>query len=219
MEKFLDRLDAGAILASYLEDYAMRSDVIALALPRGGVPVAYEVALALSIPLDVFVVRKLGVPGHEELALGAIAAGDTVVLNQQLIDELKLEESAIQDIKHSEQKELLRREHLYRGNRSFPELEGKTVILIDDGIATGATMRVAVKAVRAHNPARVVIAVPVAAHSSCEEIALLVDEMICPVQPIKFYAVGMWYEHFKETSDKEVIDLLEKLHLNRHYSR
>ena len=219
MEKYLDRLGAGAILASYLEDYAMRSDVIALALPRGGVPVGYEVALALSIPLDVFVVRKLGVPGHEELALGAIASGDTVVFNDQLIDELKLEEFALQDIKHSEQKELLRRERLYRGSRPFPELKGKTVILIDDGIATGATMRVAVKAIRAHNPVRIIIAVPVAAHSSCEEIAALVDEMICPVKPIKFYAVGMWYKHFSETSDKEVIELLEKLNFHRRYSR
>lgn len=219
MEKFLDRLNAGAILASYLEDYAMRSDVIALALPRGGVPVGYEVALTLSIPLDVFVVRKLGVPGHEELALGAIASGGAVVLNDELIDELEIKESTVNDVKHSEQKELLRREHLYRCNRPFPELEGKTVILIDDGIATGASMRVAVKAVRTHNPARIIIAVPVAAQSSCEEIASLVDELICPVKPIKFYAVGMWYEHFNETSDKEVIELLEKLHLNRHYSR
>lgn len=219
MEKFSDRQEAGTVLASYLEDYARKSDVIILALPRGGVPVAYEIALELSIPLDVCIVRKLGVPGHEELAMGAIAAGGAVVLNEPLIDDLKIDKSTVDAILHLEQKELSRRELLYRGNRPFPDLSGKTILLVDDGIATGTTMRVAIMALRNYAPAQIIIAVPVAAQSIQEEMGSLVDNFICPLKPIKFYAVGMWYEHFSQTTDSEVIELLEKTYSTGNYPR
>ena len=210
METFIDRQDAGVILAKQLTDYANQSNAIVLALPRGGVPVAYEVAVALSIPLDIFIVRKLGVPGYEELAMGAIASGGTVIFNEPLIHKLNLDQYSIDAVLQSEQKELVRREHLYRGNRSFPALSGKTIILVDDGIATGATMRAAVAALRKHKPASIIIAVPVAARESCEEMVKLVDKIICPLQPINFHAVGLWYENFSQTTDSEVIELLEK---------
>jgi predicted phosphoribosyltransferase len=215
MEKFSDRKEAGIILARYLKDYANQTNVIALALPRGGVPVAYEVAKELSIPLDLFIVRKLGVPGHEELAMGAIASGGTVFFNDSLINQLYLEPSSIDAVLQSEQKELIRREQLYRGSRPYPELLGKIVILIDDGIATGATMRAAVKALRKRKPSSIIIAVPVAAQETCHEIAPLVDKLVCPMQPINFYAVGLWYEFFPQTSDSEVIELLEKANSTR----
>lgn len=210
MDKFTDRQEAGAILAKYLKDYTNQSNVIILALPRGGVPVAYEISIALAIPLDIFIVRKLGVPGHEELAMGAIASGGTVIFNEPLVNQLKLEQSSIDTVLKVEQNELLRRELLYRGDRPFPKLFGKTIILVDDGIATGATMFAAIKALRKHKPASIVIAVPVAARETCEEMNSLVDKIICPLQPINFYAVGLWYENFSQTSDQEVIELLEK---------
>jgi predicted phosphoribosyltransferase len=210
MDKFTDRQEAGTILAEYLKDYANKSNVIILALPRGGVPVAYEIATALAIPLDIFIVRKLGVPGHEELAMGAIASGGIVIFNKALVNQLNLEQSSIDNVLQVEQKELLRRELLYRGDRPFPELLGKTIILVDDGIATGSTMFAAVKALRKHKPASIIIAVPVAARETCEEMNTLVDKIICPLQPINFYAVGLWYENFSQTSDHEVIELLEK---------
>ena len=210
MEKFIDRQDAGIVLSKQLNDYANQSNVIVLALARGGVPVAYEVAVTLSLPLDVFIVRKLGVPGHEELAMGAIASGGTVIFNEPLIHKLNLDQSAIDAVLQSEQKELVRREHLYRGNRSFLALSGKTIILVDDGIATGATMRAAVAALRKHKLASIIIAVPVAARESCEEMGTLVDKIICPLKPISFHAVGLWYENFSQTTDSEVIELLEK---------
>lgn len=210
MDKFIDRQEAGTILADALKDYANQPNIIILALPRGGVPVAYEIAKALGIPLDVFIVRKLGVPGHEEFAMGAIASGGTVVFNEPLIHELNLEQSSIDHILKEEQKELQRRELLYRGNRPFPNLLGKTIILVDDGIATGSTMFAAVKALHKHKPASLIIAVPVAAHQTCEEMKRLVDKIICPLQPINFYAVGLWYEDFSQTSDGEVIELLKK---------
>ena len=219
MDKFFDRQEAGIILAKYLHDFANNPNVIILALPRGGVPVASEVATALSAPLDVFIVRKLGVPGHEEFALGAIASGGTVFFNEPVMTQLRLSRISVQHVIEKEQEELLRREHLYRGSRPFPNLKEKTVILIDDGIATGATMRAAIEALRKHKPASIVIAVPVAAYSTCEELAPLVEKIICPLRPIEFYAVGLWYENFPQTSDNEVIELLKKSHLIHSTSR
>lgn len=212
MNKFLDRYDAGLFLATYLKEYEKKPNVIILALPRGGVPVAYEIATALAVPLDVFVVRKLGLPGHEELAIGAIASGGTVFFNEPLMSQLKINRLSIQPVVEKEQEELLRREHLYRSNRPFPNLKDKTIILVDDGIATGATMKVAIKALRKKKPKSIIIATPVAAYSTCEEMAPLVEKIVCPLKPIDFYAVGVWYEHFPQTSDNEVIELLEKSH-------
>ncbi|MGC1182348.1 phosphoribosyltransferase [Legionella sp.] len=210
MDKFIDRKEAGIILAEYLKDYINLPNIIVLALPRGGVPVAYEIVQALSVPLDILIVRKLGVPGHEELAMGAIASGDTVIFNKKLLNQLDIDQSSIDTILQREQQELVRREHLYRGNRNFPTLKGKTIILVDDGIATGATMQAAVSSLRKHTPASIIIAVPVAARETCEEMAKIVDQVICLMQPINLYAVGIWYENFSQVSDKEVIELLEK---------
>lgn len=212
MEKYKDRQQAGIVLAKYLKEYANQSNVLVLALPRGGVPVAYEIATALSLPLDVFIVRKLGVPGHKELAMGAIASGDIAVFNEPLMHQLNLDPSSIDAVFQSEQKELARRLRMYQGNRPFRELSGKTIILVDDGIATGATMQAAIKALCAHKPASILIAVPVAAKETCEEMANLVDNMICPMQPIDFRAVGLWYENFPQTTDSEVMELLEDAH-------
>ncbi|MBL7525081.1 phosphoribosyltransferase [Legionella bononiensis] len=208
MDKYADRSEAGIILAKYLKSYANQPNVIILALPRGGVPVAYELATALSLPFDVFIVRKLGVPGHEELAMGAIASGGTVLFNEPLMTQLNLDPSSINAVIEREQKELERREMVYRGNRSSPQLNGKTIILVDDGIATGSTMRAAIEAIRKQKPASIIIAVPVAECSTCEELASLVDEVVCPLKPINLYAVGLWYENFPQTSDDEVIYLL-----------
>ena len=219
MDKFIDRQDAGIVLAKQLHHYANQPNAIVLALPRGGVPVAYEVAVALSIPLNVFIVRKLGVPGYEELAMGAIASGDTVIFNQPLIDKLSLDQSSIDVVLESERKELIRREHLYRGNRPFPALSDKTIILVDDGIATGATMQAAVAALRKHKPASIIIAVPVAAQESLDELAILVDKIICLLKPINFHAVGLWYANFSQTTDSEVIELLEKSNSIKYVSR
>jgi len=209
-DKFLDRHEAGRILAKSLTEYASNQNVVVLALPRGGVPVAFEIAMALSIPLDVFIVRKLGLPGHEEFAMGAIASGGTVVFNESLVNRLDLSLLSVKTVIEREQKELIRREQLYRGVRPFPNLEGKTIILVDDGIATGSTMRAAIKALRQHQPECLVVAVPVAANSTCREMEFLVDKLICPMKPIDFYAVGLWYENFSQTSDDEVIELLKK---------
>ncbi len=210
MEKFIDRQQAGRMLTSSLKTYVEQPNTIVLALPRGGVPVAYEIATALSIPLDVLIVRKLGVPGHAELAMGAIASGGVVLLNESIIRQLKLQKSAIDAVIQSEQEELLRRERVYRGNRPFPDLLSKTIILVDDGIATGASIKAAISALRKHNPASIIVAVPVAAYETCQSMASLVDKLICPLQPINFCAVGLWYEDFSQTTDQEVIDLLEK---------
>lgn len=210
MEKFFDRKDAGIALAKELKAYKNKPNVIALALPRGGVPVAYEIAKALAIPLDIFIVRKLGVPGHEELAMGAIASGGTVIFNEQVLAQLSLDKVSIDQVMQAEQAELSRREQLYRGDLPFPKLLNKTVILVDDGIATGSTMRAAISAIRKHKPASIIIAVPVAALSTYEEMQKLVNKVICPLKPIDFYAVGLWYENFSQTSDEEVIALLKK---------
>lgn len=210
MDKFINRKEAGTILAEYLKATINLSNTIVLALPRGGMPVAYEIARALSASLDVFIVRKLGVPGNEELAMGAIASGDTVIFNKGLLNQLNIDQSSIDTILQKEKKELIRREHLYRGDRDFPTLKNKTIILVDDGIATGATMQAAVASLRKHTPASIIIAVPVAARATCVEMAKIVDQVICPLQPINFYAVGIWYENFSQVSDEEVSELLEK---------
>lgn len=213
MEKFFDRREAGKVLAEQLRVYAKKKDVIVLALPRGGVPVAYEIAKALSAPLDVFIVRKLGVPGYEELAMGAIASGGTVVFNDEILSHLNVPQSSIDRVIQSELQELQRRESTYRDNRPFPVLTDKTVILVDDGIATGATMRAAIKALRQQNPASIIVAVPVAAYSTCEEMTGLVDKIVCPLRPQHFYAVGAWYDNFLQTSDDEVSTLLTKANI------
>jgi predicted phosphoribosyltransferase len=207
---FRDRRDAGRRLAAKLTAYTDRPDVLVLALPRGGVPVAYEVAQALRAPLDVFLVRKLGVPGHEELAMGAIATGGVLVLNDEVVQGLRIPPHVIEAVAAQEQQELARRERLYRSDRPPPEVSGRTVILIDDGLATGATMRAAAAALRQQQPARLVIAVPIAAPSTCEELRDEADEIICAVTPEPFYAVGLWYEDFSPTTDEEVRDLLRR---------
>lgn len=206
--RFRDRREAGRVLARLLGRYAGRDDVVVLALPRGGVPVAYEVAKALAAPLDVFVVRKLGVPGHGELAMGALASGGSLVLDERLIRSLGIGEAAIERTLAAEARELERRELAYRGGRELPELAGKTVILVDDGLATGSTMRAAALAVRKHRPERIVVAVPVAAAQTCNELRADVDEVVCAVTPRAFHAVGLWYDDFSQTSDAEVRELL-----------
>jgi putative phosphoribosyl transferase len=206
--RFRNRTEAGRLLADLLQDYGRRDDVIVLALPRGGVPVGVEVAKALDAPLDVFVVRKLGAPGHEELAMGAIASGGLLVLDQRVIDGLGIGEEQIERAADAELRELARREAAYRGDRGPPEVEGKTVILVDDGLATGATMRAAALAVQQWKPAKTVVAVPVAAGETCDHFRDVVDEIVCGVLPRPFHAVGLWYDDFSQTSDEEVRELL-----------
>ena len=210
MDKYIDRFDAGKVLAKFLKEYYNKPDVIVLALPRGGVPVAYEIAKSLAVSLDVFIVRKLGVPWHEELAMGAIASGGTVVFNEDIIQTLNVSKTEINQVIQSEQDELKRREQMYRGDRVFPVLTDKTIILVDDGIATGATIQAAIKGIRQHNPAKIIVAVPVAATETYETIKKLADQIICPQIPSHFYAVGAWYENFSQTTDEEVFDLLTK---------
>lgn len=207
---FSDRAEAGRLLSGRLLAYAGRPDVLVLALPRGGVPVGYEVARALGVPLDVFVVRKLGLPGHEELAMGAIASGGVCVLNDEVIDALRVPRSVIKEVIDQELRELERRERAYRDDRPPPDVRGLTVILVDDGLATGSTMRAAVAALRRLEPARIVVAVPTAAPSTCEEFRHLADECICEITPEPFQAVGLWYEDFSQTTDDEVRGLLER---------
>src|SRR5882757_180713 len=207
---FRDRRDAGRLLAEKLAAYANRPDALVLALPRGGVPVAYEVARALGAPLDVFVVRKLGVPGYEELAMGAVATGGVRVLNDQLVERLGIPESLIDAVAARERQELARRERLYRGNRPPPDIRGRTVILVDDGLATGATMYATIEALRQQNPARIVVAVPTASPETCEEMKTRADDVICAVTPEPFQAVGRWYEDFSQTTDEEVEALLSR---------
>ena len=207
--RFRDRTEAGRRLAADLTPYAHRADVRVLALPRGGVPVASEVATALDAPLDVFVVRKLGVPGHEEYAMGAIATGGVVLLNDQVMRSAGVSDAALQRVLQDERRELERREERYRGDRPSPDVAGNTVILVDDGLATGSTMLAAVAALRAEQPARIVVAVPVASPDTCAAVRRAADDVVCSITPEPFYAVGLWYEDFSQTTDQEVRDLLE----------
>ncbi|HET6594830.1 MAG TPA: phosphoribosyltransferase [Anaerolineales bacterium] len=215
MTSFQDRRHAGRKLARNLSIYAGKADILILALPRGGVPVAYEVALALNAPLDVFIVRKLGLPGREELAMGAVASGGVRVLNGDIIRMLSIPDEVINLVAKRELQELQRRERLYRGNRPKPELRDRTILLIDDGLATGASMRAAIAGLRAQHPARIVIAVPTAAPDVCEAFQSEADEIICAITPEPFYGVGRWYEDFSPVSDEEVQVLLEEA--NRQY--
>jgi putative phosphoribosyl transferase len=210
LTQFHDRTEAGKLLAAQLTAYSNRRDVTVLALPRGGVPVAFEVASALHAPLDVIVVRKLGVPWQEELAMGAIATGGVRILNEDVVQFLEIPDEVINKIAAQEQQELERRERLYRGDRPAYDVHGRTVILVDDGIATGATMRAAVAALKQRQPARIIIAVPTAAPSTCDEFAAEVDELVCVIRPEPFIAVGYWYKQFSQTSDEEVRSLLEQ---------
>jgi len=205
---YKDRVEGGVALARHLQKYAGHKDVLVLALPRGGVPIGYEVARALGAPLDVLLVRKIGAPGHEELAVGALASGGVRVLDAGLIRELGIPAADIERTTAIEHAELDRRERRYRGHRPSPILDGRIVILVDDGLATGATMRAAIRAVRQLHPARVVAAAPVGARSTCSALALDADEVICPLMPQAFRAVGLWYEDFAQTTDDEVEALL-----------
>jgi predicted phosphoribosyltransferase len=205
---YRDRREAGRTLARLLARYAGRSDVVVLALPRGGVPVGFEVAEALGAPLDVFVVRKLGVPGYEELAMGAIASGGVRVLLPDIFRELRIPDSALDEVTRREEAELERREKAFRAGRPPVAVEGKTVIIVDDGLATGSTMRAAIAALRKLEPERIVVAVPVGAEATCGEIRSIADECVCASTPPGFSAVGLWYENFDQTSDEEVHELL-----------
>jgi len=209
-QRFRDRNEAGKLLANQLSHYSGQQDVLVLGLPRGGVPVAIEVARALGVPMDIFIVRKLGVPGREELAMGAIASGDVRVVNDRVAVRSGINERTVAQVLLREKQELKRREHTYRGDRPAPNIKGKTAILIDDGLATGSTMRAAIIGVRAHDPARVVVAVPIAAPEICAEIANEVDEIVCLRQPATLLGIGTWYEDFSQLSDEEVKALLEK---------
>lgn len=206
--RFADRQSAGFALAGILQQFTGRHDVVVLGLPRGGVPVAHEVAKALAVPMDTFVVRKIGMPGQEEFAVGAIASGGTRVLNEELIRSCQLSEPAIEAVCTRERAELQRREQLYRNGRPPIAVEGRLVILVDDGLATGSTMRAAVHAIRALRPSRIVVAAPVGAAESCRALARFADAVICPFTPEPFAAVGLWYGDFSPTSDEEVRALL-----------
>jgi putative phosphoribosyl transferase len=207
---FRDRTDAGRRLAARLVEYAGRAGVLVLALPRGGVPVAFEVARALGAPLGVFLVRKLGAPGQEELAMGAIASGGVCVVNEPVVRELRVSGEEFEGVAARERAELERRERAYLGDAEAPEARGRTVILVDDGLATGSTMRAAATALRRQGPERVVVAVPVASRETCEELRAEVDEVVCAETPEPFRGVGRWYEDFSQTTDEEVRALLAK---------
>lgn len=205
---FEDRIDAGRKLAQRLAGYAGERDVLVLALPRGGVPVAYEVAEALDAPMDVFLVRKLGVPGHEEYAMGAIAMGGVRVINESVLRQMNVSEESLAAVAAREQRELERRESLYRGNEPEPDMQGRTIILVDDGLATGATMRAAVLAVKVKSPRKVVAAVPTGTAEACRVLAAHADEVVCMDTPVQFGGVGAWYRDFSQTNDQEVLELL-----------
>lgn len=209
MAKFLDRTHAGRVLGKALGRLAGRDDVVVLGLPRGGVPVALEVARALNAPLDIFVVRKLGVPGHEEYAMGAIASGGVRVLNPSAVRGLSIPEDVIERVASREREELERRERAYRGSRPPVDVEGRVAVLVDDGLATGSSMRAAVAALRNLHPARIVVAVPVGSPETCAQLRREADEVVCPVMPAHFQAVGLWYEDFGQTTDAEVQAALE----------
>ena len=210
MAVYRDRRHAGTVLASALAKYAHRDDVVVLGLPRGGIPVAFEVAKALGAPLDVFVVRKLGVPGYPELAMGAIASGGVVVLNREVVEGLQIPRSSIDAVIEAETREFERREQAYRGDSPPIDVTDRTVILIDDGLATGASMHAAITALRQRKPKRIVVGVPIASPSTCEEIGKEADDIVCAATPEPFQAVGLWYQDFSQTSDEEVRKLLEE---------
>ncbi|MDR3620707.1 MAG: phosphoribosyltransferase [Paludisphaera borealis] len=207
---FADRYEAGRVLAEKLSNYAERSDVVVLGLPRGGVPVAFEIARALGAPLDVFLVRKLGVPGHQELAMGAIASGGAVVLNDEAIEALGITPEEIDEAIERECRELERRERIYRRDRAAVDVADKIVIVADDGLATGSTMRAAVAALRTQKPAAIVVAAPTAALETCEAMGAVADECVCAITPTPFRAVGLWYENFEQTTDDEACALLKR---------
>jgi putative phosphoribosyl transferase len=214
---FRDRTTAGRVLSEQLRSYA-RSDLLVLGLPRGGVPVAYEIADSLGAPLDVFVVRKLGVPGQEELAMGAIAAGGVRVLDWTTINALGIPQGTIDDVAKREARELVRRERQYRGQRQAPRMTGRTVMLVDDGLATGSTMRAAVDALRAYHPSKIIVAIPVAPADVCEQLRPLVDDLICSMMPEPFYAVGLWYDDFSPVTDRDVRHLLARAAEDREHA-
>ncbi|MBF2000047.1 MAG: phosphoribosyltransferase [Synechococcales cyanobacterium M58_A2018_015] len=206
--RFKTRTEAGQQLATRLKNYANRADVLVLGLPRGGVPVAYEVAKALNVPLDICLVRKLGVPGHKELAMGAIGSGGVRVLNYDVVSWLGISGKTIDEVAARELKELQRRDRVYRGDRPQPDIRDRTVILIDDGIATGSTMRAAIAVLKAQRPARLIVAVPVAPPQTLQDLSTEVDDVVCLLAPETFYAIGLWYDDFSQTSDAEVCELL-----------
>jgi putative phosphoribosyl transferase len=208
--RFRDRFEAGRVLATKLSKYASRDDVLVLGLPRGGVPVAFEVARALGAPLDVFIVRKLGLPFHEELAMGAIASGGVRVIDHSLVRQFGISDADIAEVTATEQSELERRERQYRGDRRFPDVTERTVILVDDGLATGSSMRVAVAALRQEKPVQIVVAVPIAPPDTCAMLRREAEEVVCAMTPEPFFAVGLWYEDFSQTTDEEVHDLLDR---------
>jgi predicted phosphoribosyltransferase len=209
VRRFKDRADAGRTLAAMLTKYAKRRDTLVLGLPRGGVPVAFQIAESLELPLDVFVVRKLGLPMHEEYAMGAIASGGVRFLDASIVKRFGVTPGQIAAITAREQEELARRDREFRGVRAFPDVEGLTIILVDDGLATGATMRAAVQALRLEGPSSIVVAVPVSSRETCEEFRDLVDDTVCALTPDPFQAVGVWYEDFSQTTDEEVRMLLD----------
>src|SRR3979409_1899768 len=205
---YRDRRDAGHVLAGLLEQYRDRDDVLVLALPRGGVPVAYEVATTLGAPLDVFVVRKLGVPAHEELAMGAIASGGVIVLNDDVIRGLAIRQEDLQRVAQQEYRELMRREQAYREGRAPPDIARKVAIVVDDGLATGSSIQAAITALRARDPAQIVVAVPAAPEPTCRQLRLVVDDVVCATTPSPFFAVGQSFWDFSQVSDEEVRKLL-----------
>jgi putative phosphoribosyl transferase len=207
---FCDRAEAGLVLAERLKSSLENQNVLVLALPRGGVPVAFEVAQQFQADLDVFIVRKIGVPGHEELAMGAVASGGVRVLNNAIVQELGIPKSTIDRVTDREQREIARCESLYREGRPALSAMGRVAVLVDDGLATGATMLAAARAVRLREPRRIIVAVPVASSDACEEFRALVDEVVCAATPAPFYAVGVWYEDFSQTTDQEVRELLAR---------
>lgn len=217
--RFKDRAEAGSLLAKKLNPYAHEKNGVVLALPRGGVPVAFEIAHALELPLDVFVVRKLGVPGQEELAFGAISSGGETVMNEWITNQAGLSRASIDRIIEKEFREIERREALYRPGRPPIEIAGRTLILVDDGLATGATMRAAVSALRQSGPTRIVVAVPVASSEAFEQMSRLADECVCLATPDPFFGVGAWYDDFSQVSDDEVRELLISAERSRHQRR
>lgn len=210
ISRFRDRAEAGKVLAQELGHYVDRPDVMVLGLPRGGVPVAYEVAKLIHAPLDLLMVRKLGVPGQEELAMGAVASGGRIVLNEEVMHHLRLPQPQLDQTIARELKELQRREGLYRGDRPHPDVRDQVVVLVDDGLATGSSMRAAAEALGLQQPQRIVVAVPVGPVSTCELFRAEVDEVVCAMTPEPFYAVGMWYDDFAQVTDEEVRDLVER---------